>query len=151
MNRDKILKYVSRISVILLISIGAFFTILVWIKGDYAVAVEPLRSKILDPFIITAYVAAIFCALFVIIFPLAQIIKSPKKTLKILIGIVAVVLFWYIIYTLSTGPVDPDILVKTGTSEKVARYVGAGLICTYIIFGIAILTTIYCEISKKFK
>jgi O-antigen ligase len=148
---DKILKYVSRIAVILLIAAGVFITILIWIKGDDALKTEPLRNQILNPFMIIAYVAIIFCAFLAIIFPLIQLIQNPKRALTILIGIAAIAGLWFVSYSLSTGSVDPDFLIKNNTTESVARYVGAGMICTYIIFGATIIAALYSEISKAFK
>lgn len=148
---DKILKYVSRIAVILLIAAGAFITVLIWIKGDNALKTEPLRSQILNPFMIIAYIAVIFCAFLAIIFPIIQLIQYPKRAITIVIGIAGIAVLWFISYSLSTGAVDPDILIKNNTSESVAKYVGAGLICTYIIFGITIVSALYSEISKAFK
>ncbi len=148
---DKLLKYISRIAVILLIASGAIISILVWFKGDEAIQTEPLRSQILNPFLIIAYIATIFCAFLALVFPAIQLIQSPKKALRILIGIVVIALLWFISYSLSTGTLDADFLLKNNTSDKVARYVGAGLICTYIIFGITIISAIYSEISKALK
>ena len=148
---DKILKNVSRIAVILLIAAGAFITILIWIKGDDALKTEPLRSQILNPFMLIAYVAIIFCAFLAIIFPIIQLIQYPKRAITIIIGIAGIAVLWFISYSLSTGAVDPDVLIKNNTTESVAKYVGAGLICTYIIFGIIIVSALYSEISKAFK
>jgi len=148
---DKTLKYVSRIAVILLIAAGALLTILIWYKGDSALATEPGRSQLLNPFMILAYIAIIFCAFLAIIFPVIQLIQYPKQAISIIIGLGSIALLWFISYSLSTGTVDPDVLIKNNITESVAKYVGAGLICTYIIFGLAIATALYSEISKAIK
>ncbi|HRS53691.1 MAG TPA: hypothetical protein P5250_03175 [Bacteroidales bacterium] len=151
MKNHQLYIYISRIIVILLIAIGTLLTALIMIKGDDAMNIEPLKSQLLNPFFITAYIAIIICTLLAIISPLIQLIQNPKKLITIVIGLIGIAALWFISYSLSTKAIDPDILIKTNTPESVVRYVGAGLLFTYFIFALAIISILYSEISKAFK
>ena len=89
-----------------------------------------------------SYALIALCALAAIVIPLVQSFGDPKSLVKSGIGVVALVVVYFISYALADGTAAGD--VTAGTS----RMVGAGIITTYIFFFGAIIGIIYTEISK---
>jgi hypothetical protein len=56
-----------------------------------------------------------------------------------------------IAYSLSQVGISELRLEKLEASAETAKYVGAGLIFTYILAGLAVASIIYASISKLFK
>ena len=78
-------------------------------------------------------------------------IKNPKNSIKIFIALGLMVVLAIIAYTLSTVGFTDLQLEKLGVSADTSKYVGAGLIFTYILAALAVLSIIYASISKIFK
>jgi hypothetical protein len=104
-----------------------------------------------DVLIYWGYFLVIFTAVITILFPLAFLILNPKNSIKIFIGIGLMVVIAIIAYSLSTVGFNDLQLEKFGITSSTAKYVGAGLIFTYILAALAVLAIIYASISRIFK
>jgi hypothetical protein len=104
-----------------------------------------------DVLIYWGYFLVIFTAVITILFPLAFLILNPKNSIKIFIGIGLMVVIAIIAYSLATVGFTDLQLEKFGITGGTAKYVGAGLIFTYILAALAVLSIIYASISRIFK
>jgi hypothetical protein len=104
-----------------------------------------------DVLIYWGYFLVIFTAVITILFPLAFLILNPKNSIKIFIGIGLMVVIAIIAYSLATVGFTDLQLEKLGISSGTAKYVGAGLIFTYILAALTVLSIIYASISRIFK
>ncbi len=81
------------------------------------------------------------------------LVKEPKKLVKPLLALVAVVILFGIGYAITDGG---DYTYISGGNKividsEVTTFVGAALTTTYILSGIAILSILFGEVSKIFK
>ena len=104
-----------------------------------------------DVLIYWGYFLVIFTAVITILFPLAFLILNPKNSIKIFIGIGVMVVIAIIAYSLATVGFTDLQLEKLGITAGTSKYVGAGLIFTYILASLAVLSIIYASISRIFK
>jgi len=104
-----------------------------------------------DLLIYWGYFLVIFTAVITVLFPIAFIILNPRGSIKIFIGIGVLVVLAIIAYSLSTVSLTEFQLEKLGVTASTDKYVGAGLIFTYILATLAVLSIIYASISKIFK
>ena len=104
-----------------------------------------------DLLIYWGYFLVILTAVITILFPIAFMIMNPRNSIKIFIGIGAMVVIAIIAYSLATVGLSDIQLEKLGVSAGTAKYVGTGLIFTYILATLAVLSIVYASISKLFK
>ena len=104
-----------------------------------------------DALIYWGYFLLILTVVISILFPLANLVMNPKGSIKIFIAIGLMVVLGIVSYSLSKTGMTALELEKLGVSDETARLVGAGLIFTYILSVIAVLTIVYAGISKLFK
>lgn len=104
-----------------------------------------------DLLIYWGYFLVILTAVITILFPIAFMIMNPRNSIKIFIGIGAMVVIAIIAYSLATAGLSDIQLEKLGVSAETAKYVGTGLIFTYILATLAVLSIVYASISKLFK
>jgi len=104
-----------------------------------------------DVLIYWGYFLVILTAVITILFPFVFLILNPKNSIKIFIAIGLMVVIAIIAYSLSQVNFTELQLEKLDTTERTAKYVGAGLIFTYIMAALAVLSIVYASISKIFK
>jgi hypothetical protein len=104
-----------------------------------------------DFLIYWGYFLVILTAVITILFPIAFMIMNPRNSIKIFIGIGASVVLAIIAYSLSTVNFTDFQLEKLGVTVSTEKLVGAGLIFTYILATLAVLSIIYASISRIFK
>jgi hypothetical protein len=104
-----------------------------------------------DVLIYWGYFLVIFTAVITVLFPIAFLILNPKNSIKIFIGIGVMVVIAIIAYSLATVGFSDLQLEKLGITTGTAKYVGAGLIFTYILAALTVLSIIYASISRIFK
>jgi hypothetical protein len=104
-----------------------------------------------DVLIYWGYFLVILTAVITILFPIAFIIMNPKSSVKIFIGIGLMVVLAIIAYSLSKVGFTDRQLEELEVTSETAHYVGAGLIFTYILAALAVLSIIYASISRIFK
>lgn len=96
---------------------------------------------IIDIGIYASYLLIILCALAAIGMPLVQSFGDPKSLVKAGVGVAGLV----VVFAVSYGIADP---VAEGASAATSKFVGAGIITTYVAFFAAIIGIVYTEISK---
>ncbi|MFY0689435.1 MAG: hypothetical protein JXQ90_19850 [Cyclobacteriaceae bacterium] len=101
---------------------------------------------IIDIGIYSAYALIGLCAIAAIVMPLIQSLSDPKSLVKSGVGVVILVVIFFIGLAMADG---------TSTNEEVteatSKYVGAGIITTYACIFIAMFGIVYTEISKIVK
>jgi hypothetical protein len=104
-----------------------------------------------DMLIYWGYFLVILTTVITILFPLAFMIMNPKGSIKIFIALGVMIIIGLIAYSLADVGLSDHMIEKLKTSADTAKYVGAGLIFTYIMACLAVLSIIYASISKIFK
>ena len=104
-----------------------------------------------DVLIYWGYFLVIFTAVITILFPLAFLILNPRNSIKIFIALGLMVVVAIIAYSLSQVGFTDLHIEKLETTAETVKYVGAGLIFTYVMAALAVLAIIYASISKIFK
>jgi hypothetical protein len=104
-----------------------------------------------DLLIYWGYFLVILTAVITIIFPIVFMFMNPRGSIKIFIGIGLLVILAIISYALAGNSFTSLQLEKIGATAETSKFVGAGLIFTYILGGLAVLSIIYASISRIFK
>jgi len=104
-----------------------------------------------DLLIYWGYFLVIFTAVITIFFPIVNLITNPKSSIKIFIGIGMMVVLAIVSYSLSTVGMTDLQLEKLEVTASIAKLVGAGLIFTYILAALAVISIIFAGISKILK
>lgn len=112
-------------------------------------AAEPLAT---DEILMWAFILLIIAAAASLIFPLVFFIMNPKNTVRALVVLGIIAILVVVSYSLASDQTlnlvnysGPDNVPKT------LKRADTGLILTYILAGIAILSILYTEIAKLFK
>jgi K+ transporter len=110
---------------------------------------EPLNTNIA---LIWAFILFLIALITALVFPLAFLIMNPKRAIRFLIGLGAVAVFIFIAYQLGSDKLlnlinynGPDNVPKT------LKLVDTGLILTYALMLVALVSILYNEVSKMFK
>ena len=143
---DNILKKAFFGIAIILILIATAYQIAVLYQGD-----DSVTESVLNGYFLTAYIAFSLSVVIALLFPVLQIISNPKGAIRTLIIIVAAVALWFVAKGLATNTFTPDELEAKKITAETSVMVGAGLIYTYVVFGLAILSILYASISNMFK
>ncbi len=98
-----------------------------------------------------AFILLIITVVLLLAFPIKHFIEYPKQGIKTLIAFGGFLALYGISYVLASGSTDATIYEINEISSGVSRMIGAGMIMTYIIGGIALLGLVYFGISKAFK
>lgn len=98
--------------------------------------------------IIICYILFAVATLAAILFPVIQLVQNPKNAKGALVGVGVLVVVVGISYALASD-VPPSHL--EGVTAKTAKEVGTGLYAFYILAAVAIVATVYSEVSKFFK
>ena len=104
-----------------------------------------------DVIIYWAYILLILTIAISIISPIIYYILNPGKAKTVITGIIIFAILFVIAYLLASGNIEGDIYKKYVITEASSKFIGAMLITTYIIGGLAILSIIYASIAKFFK
>ncbi|MFW6226476.1 MAG: hypothetical protein ACOC31_00065 [Bacteroidota bacterium] len=99
-----------------------------------------------------SYGLLIFAAIIAIIFPIVYLIMNPKNAKKALFAILGLGVVGLVAYMLA----DNSLLELTGytgtdNNPNTLKWSGAGLIATYLLLGLAVVSILYSEIAKLFK
>ncbi|MBE9492404.1 MAG: hypothetical protein IMY70_05930 [Bacteroidetes bacterium] len=97
------------------------------------------------------YILVIFTAIITIVAPIVYIIFNLKSAVKFIITLGAILVLIVISYALAGNEFSPFQLEKMKTTAEASRMVGAGLILTYILGALTVLSIIYASISRIFK
>lgn len=144
---DKIMLNVFKIISLILIGLAVILQIVVLIKGEDGL----VGSSVLDNYIRLAYVALIITAVLAILFPIVFMVQNPKNSLRLLIIVVVFGVIGFICYSLAGNDFSVIRLENLETTAQVSKSVGAALIFTYVIGGLAVVSIIFSGISGLFK
>jgi hypothetical protein len=104
-----------------------------------------------DTIMYWAYILFFITVALLLAFPIIYFINNPKQGVKFLIVLVGFVALYGISYALASDSTDTLIYEKNEISANVSRMIGAGMIMTYIVGGIALVGLVFAGISKVFK
>lgn len=149
---DNILKKVFFGISIILILIATAYQIAVLYQGDSAFELGTQGAETtMNGYFLTAYIAFGLSVVIALIFPVLQIVTNPKGGVKTLIIVVVAVALWFVAQGIATNNFTPEELEAKKITAETSVLVGAGLIYTYVVFGLAILSILYASISNIFK
>lgn len=137
---DKLSKYLQ-IGLYVILGVSLIFYVLFYINGE----------SMTDTVLVWAYILLGLTVLLLLVFPIMHFIKNPKSAIKFLIVLVGFAILFGIGYLLASGNINAAIFEKQGVSANTSRLVGAGMITTYILAGLAVLAILYSSISNVFK
>ncbi len=149
---DKTLNRIFSIVSIILIVAATAYQVAVLYQGDSAMkANTDTSNSILDGFFYVTYIALALTVVFAILFPVFQMISNPKGALTTLVVLGIAVVLWFVALGLADNTFTARQLETMEITEYTSKLVGAGLIYTYFVFGLAVLAIIYASISSIFK
>ncbi|TDK49579.1 hypothetical protein [Algoriphagus formosus] len=105
-----------------------------------------------DIFLYAGYGLVIAGAFFAIVLPLIKSLDNPKSLLKTVVGIIGIVVLFFIAYSISSNEVlpkfeaDPFNLTPSGS-----QFVGGMLITTYVLAIVALVGIVFTELNKAIK
>ncbi len=102
----------------------------------------------------TAYLIMITAFLAFVVFGIWNLIKFPKQSIKSLIGFVALLVVFFILYSTSdaeTGGKIGELVQKYDISEATSKYISGGLKATIGLSFLALAIMILSEIWNLFK
>lgn len=114
---------------------------------------ERLVHKRTDIAIIWAYILVVVTLFIAVGFSLVQVVSNTKALIKGLIVLVGIAILVGIAYMLGSD-VPLDIIGYDGTDNsdpRVLKLVDTGLLSTYFVLGIILISIVYSEIAKYFK
>lgn len=89
-----------------------------------------------------SYLLILLCTLAAIGIPLIQSLDDPKSLIKSGLGVLILVVVFFVSYAFSEGTAQGDVTAAT------SKMVGAALVTTYVFFFGAIIGIAYTEVSK---
>ena len=93
------------------------------------------------------YALIIIAALGAVAFPIFFFVKDIKKAKGTLIGLAVLLVVIMISYAIATGnPYE-----EHNVSGAVSKWIGAGIISTFVLAGLGVLAAVYTEVSKILK
>ena len=85
-----------------------------------------------------------------IILPIVNLFSNPKSLIRAGIGVVALLLVFFLVYSISDSTVTTKWAMLEQTPSDI-KLIGAGLWMLYIFLFGSIAVMIYSEVSKMFK
>lgn len=105
-----------------------------------------------DIFLYAGYLLIALGALFAIVMPLIKSLDNPKSLLKTVVGIVGIVILFFIAYSVSSNEVLPKFEADPfNLTPQGSQMVGGMLITTYILAIVALLGIVFTELNKAIK
>lgn len=151
MENNIIFKLAKGLSM-LFIAFAVVYIAMVMYNGDDALeASVELQNKVLNPFMVGSYIALGLGAFLAIFFAIVNVASSPKNAVRGLIGVGIIVVVAAISYSLASNSFNVEQLATMKTTASESIKVGAALIATYIIAGIAVFTIIASSVVNFFK
>lgn len=159
-NTISILNIVGRVLTFVIIGLAIFFTIYLMVQWDPAWSndipkgVEELGSS-MGLFFNFTYVIIALIGLVIVSFGIIQFIDKPKSAIRMLIALGILGLIALIAYQIASPDIDEKFVAEIAddvtVTDSLSRGIGAGLIGTFILAGLAVLTIVYSWISKIIK
>lgn len=148
----KAINYTFKAISYIIMLVATVFVVLIWAKGDAAFEGNlGLQNQVLDPYMITAYIALGLAVLVTVIFSVVSIALNPKNAVKIVGILIGLVILGFITYSLAGNNFNVVKLQELETTTEVSKSVGAALYYTYIVGAVAVLVTLYSSVAGLFK
>jgi len=103
-----------------------------------------------DILLYLGYTLVIIAAASAIILPLINALGNPGGLLKSALGVVAIVVIYFIAYAFSGSEVTQEYAAR-GVGPELSKAVGGTLIMGYILLIISVFSILFTEVSKIFK
>ena len=107
-------------------------------------------DNLVDIGLYLSYGLVIVAVLAAIILPLINAFGDPKKLVKMGIGLGALVIVFFVAYTISSNEVTA-VYMKNKVDEGASQLIGGALITMYAFFIVAFASIIFTEVAKLFK
>lgn len=104
-----------------------------------------------DVLLYWGYILVIISGIVILGVSLIGVLQNPKASVKMLIVVVGIILLAIISYLVSKNTLTPAELERYAISANGVRWVGAGLIMTYMIGIVAIGVFIYTSLIRFIK
>ena len=101
--------------------------------------------------LIWAFILFLITGLVTIIFSLLNVISNPKVVKNFLIVLFMAVVLFVVSYLLASAKPLPNLNVEKLPTTTVLKWVGTGLIATYILAAVSFLGIIVSEIYNAFR
>jgi hypothetical protein len=106
----------------------------------------------IDIFLYVADILVIVGVILAVVMPLVKSFDDPKSLLKTAMAIVALVVLFFIAYSISDGDVAPKFAAEPfNLTESMSKFVGGSLILTYVMTIVALAGIVITEITKAIK
>ena len=155
---NKIFKYIKYLSyVMLLLGAGVFIYFVVasvlYPEPSTEFPVGTVGNAMgVHVMLIYAYVVFAIALILAIVFPLVNIVSNPRGAMRTLIGLVAMLVIFFVSYLLaSDAPVPNPAANGYFTNSAVLKMTDVGLFGGYAIFVIAIRVILWGEIRSGVK
>jgi len=148
---DKTLIKIFKILSVIIMILGVILFVRILINADLLEIDLGLQARVLDPYANLMYITLLITVALVIIFPLISAVMNPKQLLRFIVILAVIAIAGYVCYSLSSNTFDVVQLEKLQTTAQESRIVGAGLLFTYFIAGLTVLTLIVFNIFSYFK
>ena len=86
-----------------------------------------------------------------LLFSIYQVAKNPKGSMKSIIGFGALLVLFFVLYSMADGDVSSPLYEKFGITPTQSKLISAGLSTTYIALGAALLAFVFSEVRNLFK
>lgn len=128
-----------------------FLYILLALSAVFGLLFYTNTARYTDLLLYWGYALIIFVVVATLLATLFIILRNPKASVKLLIAIALVVVIAIVAYAVSGNEFSTAQLEKLKISESTSRMVGAGLVITYLLGIVAILSIAYTAVSRLFK
>lgn len=103
-----------------------------------------------DILLYLGYALVIFAAVAALLLPLVNAIGNPKSLMGSGIGVLFIVVLYFIAYAISGSEVTQE-YSKFNVGPDLSKTVGGMLIMAYFLLGIAMTGIVFTELNKIFK
>jgi|GEM_PF-3237366 hypothetical protein len=132
----------------LILLLGVVLTIVFFLNtSDYSEVAQASSFSFLDIYLSWGYILLLLNVVAMMILPLPFMTKASYKRLGFL-AIIGIVLF--AISYMMASPESVDAVVKVPPTETALKLTDTGLIFTYILFAIALLSIVFSSVYKSF-
>lgn len=103
-----------------------------------------------DIYLYISYALVIIAAIAAIVMPLINALGNPRALLMSGIGVLILVVLYFVSYSISGSEVTP-VYTKFDVGPDLSKLVGGSLIMMYLLLFLAIIGILYTEVSKIIK
>ena len=99
------------------------------------------------------YILLIAGIIITITFPIVYIIKHPANLLRTLLVLAGIAVLVFLAFLAASGsPIEiPGYTGTSNSDQSVLKVIDTGLIFSYFMLGLALLSILYAEVSKYFR